>query len=178
MGSNYKHFIEGKNIYLREVRFSDVNENYYKWLNDSDVNRYLETKYIPQSVENIKKYVEKMDGNPNEIFLAICLRKNNEHIGNIKLGSINWIHSFADISLLIGNKKYWGKGIATEAITLLTGFAFNTLNLNSIKVGCYSDNIGSKKAFLKAGYEEVGRLKKHRYYNGKYTDEVILEKYK
>ena len=38
------HFIEGNNIYLREVRESDVTDDYYNWLNDSEVNQYLENK--------------------------------------------------------------------------------------------------------------------------------------
>lgn len=167
-------FIEGKQIYLREVRISDVNENYYRWLNDSEVNRYLETRYIPRSIQNIREFVEKMDGNPDEIFLAICLKENDLHIGNIKLGPINWIHRFADISLLIGEKAYWGKGIATEAIMAVTRFAFDVLNLNKLQAGCYSKNIGSAKAFIKTGFTQEGVLKNHWIVSGEYQDEIIL----
>jgi len=171
---SYKYFIEGERVYLREVRISDVNENYYKWMNDSEVYQYLETRYTPRSIENIIKYVESMDGKSDEIFLAICLKENNKHIGNIKLGPINWIHKFGDISLLIGEKDYWGKGIAYEAIKILTEFSFNTLNMHKLKAGCYADNIGSAKAFEKVGFEREGIFKKQWMVNGKYQDEIIL----
>jgi RimJ/RimL family protein N-acetyltransferase len=167
-------FISGERIYLREVRISDVNENYYKWLNDKEVNQYLETRYIPQSLDNIKKYVENMDGKSDEIFLAICLNQNNKHIGNIKLGPINWIHRFATISFLIGEKKYWGNGFATEAITLVTKFAFNTLNLHKIEAGCYENNIGSRRSLEKVGFKVEGILKKHRVADGKFQNDIIL----
>ena len=49
-------------------------------------------------------------------FLPFAIKTTDKHIGNIKLGPINWIHRYGDISLLIGDKDYWGKGIATEAI--------------------------------------------------------------
>ncbi|MFC1821085.1 GNAT family N-acetyltransferase [Thermodesulfobacteriota bacterium] len=62
MSINKSPFLDGERIYFREVRISDVNENYYSWMNDPEVNQYLETRYIPQSRENIKRYVEKMDG--------------------------------------------------------------------------------------------------------------------
>lgn len=169
-----KHFIEGERIYLRGVCVSDVNDNYYRWMNNPEVNGFLETRYIPQPMENIKRYVEKMNGLSDEIFLAICLIEDDQHIGNIKLGPINWIHRFADISLLIGEKDHWGKGIATEAIKLITRFAFNVLNLNKLQAGCYSKNIGSAKAFLKAGFCKEGALKNHWIVNGKYQDEIIL----
>ena len=170
----YKHFIEGERIYLREVRISDVNENYYRWMNDPDVNQYLETRYIPQSFENIKRYVENLDGQTNEIFLAICLKENNQHIGNIKLGPINWIHRFADISLVIGEKNYWGKGIATEAIRLVSDFAFKTINLRKLKAGCYALNIGSAKAFEKASFKKEGLIKGQWIVDNEPVDEILL----
>jgi [ribosomal protein S5]-alanine N-acetyltransferase len=170
---NYKHYIEGERIYLREVRIDDVNENYYNWMNDSDVNQYLETRYIPQSIENIKKFVTGMDAKRDEIFLAICLKENDQHIGNIKLGPINWIHKFGDISLLIGDKNCWGKGYATEAIKLISNFAFSVLNMHKLIAGCYIQNKGSAGAFEKAGYKREATLKNHWYANGKYYDEYI-----
>ncbi len=167
-------FITGKRINLREVRLSDVNENYYRWLNDPDVTRHLEIRYIPRSMENIGKYVEEMDGNPHEIFLAICLKEDGRHVGNIKLGPINWIHGFGDISLVIGEKAVWGRGIAAEAIRLLSRFAFDVLNLHKLRSGCYEENKGSIKAFLKAGFTQEGALKKQWQVNGNFQDEILL----
>lgn len=169
----YKNFIEGKGIYLREVRLSDVNENYYKWLNDPEVNRYLETKYIPQSFENIKQYVEKMNTKADEIFLAICLKEGDLHIGNIKLGLINWIHRYGEVSLIIGEKTYWRKGYASEAIQCLTDFAFKTLGLHKLISSFYDCNKGSIRAFEKAGYVVEGVLKGFYYFDRHFIDRVI-----
>lgn len=168
------HFIEGDRIYLRNVRLDDVNENYGRWMNDPSVNQFLETRYIPRSLDNIRSYVQNMDGKTDEIFLAICLKKGDAHIGNIKLGPINWVHRFGDISLLIGEKEQWGKGYARESISALVCFAFDVLNLNKLHAGCYASNHGSKKAFLKAGFKQEGVLEKKRLINGKFEDEILL----
>lgn len=167
-------FITGERIYLREVRLADVNENYHCWLNDPEVTRYLEIRYVPQSRENIRAYVESMDGKADEIFLAICLKENGAHVGNIKLGPINRIHRFADVSLLVGEKSVWGRGIATEAIRLLTRFAFDVLNLHKLRAGCYAGNRGSAKAFLKAGFAQEGILRKQWQMEGGYQDELLF----
>jgi len=169
---NYNHFLEDDDLYLREVRIEDVNEDYYKWMNDPEVNKYLENRFFPQSVENIKNYVEKMSRKNDEIFFAICLKNDNEHIGNIKIGPINWIHRRAEVSLVIGNKSCWGKGYATKAISLITRYAFDILNLHKLTAGCYKDNIASYKAFSNVGFVEEGLLKDEYFLNGKFIESV------
>lgn len=173
-GDIWRPFIEGEQIYLREVRTSDVGENYYRWLNDPEVTRYLETRYVPRSLQNIREFVERMDGNQDEIFLAICLKGNDRHVGNIKLGPINWIHRFGDVSLLIGEKSCWGKGVGTEAIRVLAAFAFDVLNLNKLRAGCYEDNRAPARAFMKAGFIQEGMLKKQWQSAGRFQDELLF----
>ncbi|MCD6558919.1 MAG: GNAT family N-acetyltransferase [Palaeococcus sp.] len=170
----YKPFLEGKNIYLREVRVTDVNENYYKWMNDEEVTRFLESRFYPQAREKIEEYVRSINSNPNYIFLAIIEKKSDKHIGNIKLGPINWIHRHAEVGLIIGEKTAWGKGYATEAIKLVTDYAFKKLNLHKLTASCYKDNVGSQKAFKKNGYVVEGIRKAHCFYDGKYTDIILM----
>ena len=168
------YFMESERLCFREVRVSDVNETYYRWLNNPEVNRYLETRFIPQSYESITYYVKQMDGNKNELFFAICLRESDEHIGNIKIGPINWYHRTADISLLIGEKQYWGKGYASEAIRAVSAVGFKLLNLRKLKAGCYADNLGSACAFKKAGYTQEALLKKQVLIDLREEDVILL----
>ena len=170
----YGKFISGDRIYLREVRLSDVNEQYYNWLNDPEINQYLETKFVPRSLENIAEFVKSMDGNQNEPFFAICLKEDDRHVGNIKIGPINWLHRSGDISLFIGDKRLWGKGVATEAIGLVTDFGFRVLNLNKIKAGCYGGNLGSAKAFEKCGFVREGLLREQFISHGEKVDMIIM----
>lgn len=167
-------FLEGKRIYLREVRPSDVNENYYRWMNDPEVTRCLESRFYPNSLEGLRNYVAGKLGDRDNIFLAIVLKNGHRHIGNIKLGSINWIHRYADVGLVIGEKECWGKGYATEAVVLITNYAFKTLNLHSLTAGCYAANQGSAKAFLKAGWQQAGLRKSRFICDGRYIDEILL----
>ena len=166
--------INGDRIYLRKVELSDVNQVYVDWLNDPKVNQYLETRYELQTMDSVRKYVEKMVVKENELFFAICLIENDKHIGNIKLGPINSEHKFAEISLLIGDKNEWGKGIATEAIYTLTNYSFDILKLHKLTAGCYGNNVGSVKAFEKVGFIIEGYWKDHYLCNGEYVDRICL----
>jgi len=167
-------FLTGRKLYLREVRTADANEEYYNWLNDAEVSRFLETRYYPNSLERIRDFVQKRDGDPHEVFLAICHLDSHEHLGNIKLGPINWIHRSADISLVLGKKQFWGQGLATESIQLVTKYAFKKLNLHKLKAGFYKSNVGSQRAFQKVGFEEEGCLKKQLFSDGNYEDQVLM----
>lgn len=171
---DFQPFIVGERIYLREVRLSDVNENYYGWMNDSQVTQYLESRFYPNSREYLQEYVKNKMGNPNEILLAIVVKEDDKHIGNIKLGPINWIHRIGDIGILVGEKDYWGKGYGTEAIKLMVSYAFNTLNLHKLTAGCYAPNEGARRAFQTAGFKVEGVRKNHCFCGGKYVDGILL----
>lgn len=168
--------IMGERIFLRTLTPEDVNQTYLNWMENEEVKQFLETRWEKYTLESLKEYVKSKYESPNDFMFGIFLKENNEHIGNIKIGSVHPIHNFGDLGIMIGNKKMWCKGYATEAIKLLTEFALNELNLNKLIAGINELNIGSYKAFMKAGYREVGRFKKHALYKGKYTDSIYVEK--
>ncbi len=172
--SKNSYFIEAKRIYLREVYLSDTTGNYYCWMNDPQIIRFLESRFAPQSIAMLQSYVRQEEENPNSVFMGIIAKNNDEHIGNIKIHGIDNLHRHAQLSIIIGEKKYWGRGYGTEAIKLAVNFAFNTLNLHRLTAGIYANNVASIKAFKKANFFEEGLRKEHRFYNGTYVDEVAL----
>jgi RimJ/RimL family protein N-acetyltransferase len=167
-------FLKGNKIYLRGVLPDDADGNYINWMNDSDITQFLETGYFPSSSTDLEEYISDIGNNDDVLFLAIVDNETDKHIGNMKLGPINWIHRRGDVGILIGEKDFWGQGIATELIRLITSHAFNNLNLHKLTAGCYEENKGSKKAFEKVGFKEECRREKHAHYNGSYTDLIYL----
>jgi len=102
------------------------------------------------------------------------LLKNQRHIGNLKIGPIDRNHGTADLGILIGEKDCWGRGLATEAIALATEYAFSELRLRKITAGSYSNNPGSVKAFVKAGWEVEGSMRMQYIASGKLVDKILL----
>lgn len=150
----------GKKVFLFPITLTDCTENYLAWLIDPDVNRYLETRWSPQDMESIRCFVSNMIEDPSNYLFAIRELKTEKHIGNIKLGPINPNHAYADVSYFIGEKTAWGQGFATDAIQLVTRFAFDQLHLHRIQAGLYASNIGSGRALEKAGYRLEAVFKK------------------
>jgi RimJ/RimL family protein N-acetyltransferase len=159
------------------LRAADAEGAYHAWMNDPEVTRYLESRFRPHSVESLREFIAAQQRKGGDcLFLALTLREGGRHIGNIKLEPIDWVHRRGEVGILIGDRSYWGKGYATEAIELLTAFAFRTLNLHKLTAGAYSVNVGSVRAFEKAGYVREGLRPSHCWCNGAYVDLVLLGK--
>ncbi len=171
---NFYGFLESERLYLRAVLPNDANEAYCRWMNDPEVNKYLESRFYPHTQETLRDYVTGKLGDVESPFFAIVLKKGDRHIGNIKLGPINTIHRFADIGIIIGERDCWGKGYATEAIRLIVKYAFDTLNLHKVTAGFYEPNLQSMKAFANAGFSQEGVRKSHCYCDGKYVDDILF----
>jgi RimJ/RimL family protein N-acetyltransferase len=159
-------------IYLQSINESDVSKEYVEWLNDPMINQYLETRHHEQNMQTVFNFINEMQANPNEHLFTIRLKGSNKHIGNIKVGNINAHYKIADISLFIGDKNAWGKGIATQAIQLISRYSFELLSLRKLCAGAYKTNIASTMAFLKVGYIRDGVLLAHYMFNNEPCDLV------
>lgn len=169
-----QYFLEGEQVGLRTLTESDVNERYVSWMNDPEVTEFGVYNRFPTTREDIEKYVAGNNENDAVLFLAIEDTESETHIGNIQLGPIEWGHRHAEVGVLVGETDYWGQGVATEAISLVTEHAFRKLNLYKLYADCHADNVGSKKAFEKAGFELEGRRVNHVYSNGERMDVLLL----
>ena len=150
--------IYGEHIVLRTLQSKDATPNYLHWFSDPEISAYLEARFSPpQSVSDLVAYIAVNNTSLHTLMLGIFLKGNGYHIGNIKLGPIDWNHKVGDMGFLIGDKEQWGKGFASNAIALLSDYAFEHLCLAKLTAGCYAENEGSRHALLKAGFMEEGR---------------------
>jgi RimJ/RimL family protein N-acetyltransferase len=164
--------IEGRDILLRRVTLSDVGEAYCRWMNDEEVNRYMQTQYESQTHEDIRNYVTKVSDDRTNFFMAIIYKPELRHIGNIKLGPVNIRHRRGEVSLFIGEKELWGRSLAQQAIELIRDFGCNTLQLHKIKAACYSNHSRSARAFEKAGFVLEAVLRDEFLHRGEYVDQL------
>ena len=153
--------LESERLILQPLEESDVGKHYVNWLNDTNINAFLETRWSEQNAETIKSFVIQQNADASSLLLGIKLRETGEHIGNIKLGPINLFHLCGDVSYFIGDRSSWGKGYATEAIQTIVDCGFRRMGLHRIQAGCYEANIGSAKALTKVGFKHEGTWRSH-----------------
>lgn len=154
---------------------NDVTATYVGWLNDPIVNRYLESRFMKHTLNSTRQFVQRCLDDESTLLLGIRATEcRGEHVGNIKLGPVDMRHQRGEVGVLIGNRKAWGKGVASSAITMLSEIASDELALRKLSAGCYASNIGSQRAFLKAGFELEGERKAHFLLDGKPEGLVLM----
>lgn len=173
---SFPHLIEGPRLKLRELCAEDANNNYARWMNDPEVNRFTESRYDQHTPESLNSFITTIINSSDQLILAIVVKENDQHIGNIKLGDIKPNHGTADIGIIIGEKDLWGYGYASEAINVLAEYAFNAIGLYKLTAGSYMTNKGSIRAFEKSGFEIEGILKEHCISDGKRVDVALLRR--
>jgi ribosomal-protein-alanine N-acetyltransferase len=169
--------IDAPRLYLREVVPSDATERYAAWMNDPEVTRFMETRSTSHTVQDLRQYIEAMRRKPDTLFLAIVLRDGDRHIGNIKLGPVERVHRSADVALMIGDKASWGRGYAAEVIAAVSDHAFQHLGVRKLTAGCYAGNVGSRRAFEKAGYHIEATRRSQYFCDGVFQDGLLMARF-
>ena len=78
----------------------------------------------------------------------------------------------AEVGYWLG-ESCWGRGVTTEALTLLSTYAFTDLNLLRLFALPFADNTGSIRVLEKAGYQLEGILRSSSVKFGRPRDQAL-----
>ena len=95
-------------------------------------------------------------------------------IGQISLVNIDHHHKTAEITLVIGEKAFWGKGVMLEAESLLIGWAFENMGMEKIWAETRVENIASLVTMKKLGFRIDDTQGKEKIIEGEPIDIVHL----
>lgn len=167
-------FIEGSQICLRPLCRDDLNGPYLTWLNDTEVTCYLESGIFPTTAEELERFFKEVTGSRYQVMFAVVDKKDHRHIGNVKLGPIDWVHRRAHFGILIGDRESWGKGVGTEATRLTVEYAFTRLNLNRVDLGVYAEHEAAVRCYERVGFKVEGRMRQDLFHQGEYKDRLWM----
>lgn len=164
--------IESERLIYKRVASEHISEDYVGWINDSDVNRYLETRGN-YNLDLLKSYIEDQY-NKATYFWAIHLKSSNKHIGNIKIDPINFETKSGEYGILIGDKSNWGKGYASEATIRIINYCFDELGLTKITLGVIEDNTSAVNLYKKLGFQIDEVIQGTKEYNNKISKSLRM----
>lgn len=170
MADMFRKIKTGYSVYLRALALEDANTT-HKWRQDDDVTKSLVGRKYFVSPDYEKKWInDVIFSSDSNIKLAVCLNETHQHIGNVYLDNVDFFNQNAMLSLMIGEKALWGKGVGTEASMLMLHYAFYEMNLKRVYSYQLIDNIGSIRVHEKCGFQQEGILRKAVFKNGKLVD--------
>jgi RimJ/RimL family protein N-acetyltransferase len=111
---------------------------------------------------------------PNSIHLMIRILADDQAIGFISLGGINWVHGSAWVGIGIGDPAFWSKGYGTEAMQLLLHYAFDELNLYRVNLNVFEYNERAVRSYVKSGFVVEGRARRVFVREGRRWDFIYM----
>ena len=166
--------LETERLILRRFVIEDAAAMYKNWASDADVTKYLSwpAHTSPEISENLMAEWVKKYGDEKFYQWAIVLKPADEPIGSISVVSMKEDISMVHIGYCIG-KKWWHKGIMSEALKAVIDFLFDEVGANRIESYHDPNNPNSGGVMKKCGMKYEGTLRSCKKTNQGITDACV-----
>jgi RimJ/RimL family protein N-acetyltransferase len=104
-------------------------------------------------------------------------------LGGEAVGGVGFLlgRDIARISAEMGywlSEGFWGRGIATRAVTAMSDWAFDNYKLTRVFAMAFAHNAASIRVLEKAGFEREGLMRRSAVKNGDILDQILFAKVK
>jgi len=162
-------------VSIRLFSASDIGYDYISWLNDPEVMKFSNQRFISHNRETCKDFFNSIQS-LDAIFLVIIFQENKEAVGTMTV-YFSRNHQTADIGIMLGNKSFWNIGLGTEALNGVIEFLFKKAGVRKVTSGTLSCNKGMIRICEKAGMVTDGVRKKQELIKDKPYDIVYFAKF-
>ena len=168
--------IKGSQFTLRHWQPADA-PALQKHANNPKVPAFLLDRFpSPYSIADAQAFIHLM---LNKLTITdFAIEINGEAAGGI---SLEFRQDVYRKSPLIGywlSEQYWSRGMMTEAVKLITNYAFDNFDIICVMAFVFGKNKASMRVLEKAGYVEQGILRQTVVKNGEVMDEHIYTAYR
>lgn len=161
-------------IHLQPLRV-DQAPIFHRWLRDPEVIAYSlsvfqELTTLPQVAE----WLTRTLADPHSLNLGVYLADTHELIGYAGITGISQVNQAGEYFILLGEKRYWGRGIGTAVTKEVVTRGFQELGLNRIMLTVSEPNAGGVRAYQRAGFHLEGRLRQACFRHQAFHDKLVM----
>jgi RimJ/RimL family protein N-acetyltransferase len=169
------NMLAGKVTVLRPLRAADRVVS-VRWRNDPDIRDNILGYRFPITEAMEADWVDAVlkDQSRTRIVLAIEDKTDSACVGFVYLNNIDWFARNAEFGILIGERNRHGKGLAKEALRLVAGYAFETLNLHKLYLRVVAFNKRASALYRAFGFVKEGVQRQQAFLRGRYHDIVLM----
>ncbi len=163
--------IKGKKVILREQREEDAAYFSY-WFNQPLI--MFQCGFTePTDLEKELKYINQYHRAEDSIWFTIT-DADGSIIGETGLLRMFPAWHCTDLTIIIPDPEKQHKGYGTEAINLMLDMAFNEYEMNRVSIGVVGLNTEALGFYKKIGFKQEGIQEQGYYYEGEYSDFVMM----
>ena len=167
--------LETSRLRLRLLQQSDA-EDAFRVLSNATAMKYYGTPPHKNLEFTQKQFIDIMLSrfkHRDAVAFVVTLKDEDKYIGHITAMQFDRVFKFVELAYII-DQDYWGRGIATEAVTQVVNFLINTMKIHKIRAGFFAKNIASKRVLQKARFKQEGYLRDNVFLDGVFEDEYIM----
>jgi len=147
--------------------------HYLRWLSDLTVTRYSEQRHLKHSKDTQFKFMSGFMESPDYYW---DINLNDNPIGSLT-ATCDWNNMVANVGILIGDLRYWGRGFACESYEAVIEFLFGE-GFRKIEVGTMAANGQMIHVLHKLGFVQEAVIKDHYLLNGQPQDLYCYAKFR
>lgn len=166
--------LTGDRIVLRPIEDSDL-LSLFAIYSDEEVVKYWSSPAMTALAEAEELLVSIRSGfAKRELFeWGVALRETDELFGTCTLYNLDVRHRRGEIGFAL-RRTHWGRGFASEALSLALSFAFERLDLHRIEADADPENVQSLRLMERHGFKREGYLRERWHHLGEVRDAVFL----
>jgi [ribosomal protein S5]-alanine N-acetyltransferase len=163
--------LKGNTITLRPVQDGDLNQLYAYHLDIDNRGVFFPRGVLAQPI--FHKRFQESGFWGNEDGMLVMVTADNEIVGHIEFfKTVNYLDEY-ELSYQVYTAEQRGRGLGSEAVTLLTRYLFENKQVNRIRLVIHPDNIASRRLAAKCGFRHEGTARGAWYHQGKHWDVEI-----
>ena len=154
-----------------------ITERYVAWLNDPAVVRFSELRHRRHTRRSCRAYLDGMRGGGHAFWAIMADLRSARHIGNIA-AYIDRANEVAEVSILIGERSAWGRGIGSAAWSLVIEWLLASAGVRKVVAGTMAANKAMVRIMERSGMTLEARFQRHYLLEGKPVDVVFGARFK
>lgn len=153
---------------LRATHLDDVLP-YTQFLSDPQISVWLDdTAQRPMSTGRVQALLLQ------EAWCLWAIDIDGSLVGVSSLYEPDAARGTASLSIVIGDRRFWGRGLGTAVVRRVLAHGFETLGLRKINSDVLEPNAAALKLHSRIGFQEEGRLRQDAWRQGRWVDRVLF----
>ena len=170
-----KFVLHSEKVLLRQFVETDIDENYIGWLNDQDVVRFSNQRFLKHDHKSCLHYLTTFDGT-NNLFISVRGLADDSALGTMT-AYVSDHHGTVDVGIMIGDKSVWGQGYGQDAWNTLTNWLLERDDIRKITAGTLACNTSMIKLMERSGMHHEATRKAQEKVNEEIVDILYYAKF-
>jgi RimJ/RimL family protein N-acetyltransferase len=163
----------GDLVKLRPMEPAEA-EALWRWNSDPEVMRWMNDGHRQTLAYTAKQLDERPRNAYDDVLYGVEVLAEGKLIGLVRLRGAEPETGCAELDIYLGEKEYWGRGYATDAMRTICRYGFDKMRLHKITLTVATENHAAHHIYQKVGFVDEGRLRQVFRRDGQWYDMFMM----